>query len=238
LSGTISLSPIAVVRSQFQTNTPAEEMRLKRSQIVIRPEFEPGLLGLEADTDILVVFYFHRIKREEIELQLHPRHNPANPQRGVFATRSQFRPNQLGVTVAHVEKVEANVISVSGLDAQDGTPVLDIKPYAPYFDIDTVQQQLEVREVSSLQEAREAIDLIDAEIIRLLGNRAGYVHQVVQFKKTPDDVRAPARYAEVMRRRRDLAEAAGLNPDVIEGMYKLLVDNFIQEEMDLLQSDK
>ena len=70
MSGTISLSPIAVVRSQFNTNTPAEEMRVKRSQLVIRPEFEPGLSGLEADTDILVVFYFHRIERDEIELVL------------------------------------------------------------------------------------------------------------------------------------------------------------------------
>ena len=61
-------------------------------------------------------------------------HGPmGNPRRGVFATRSQFRPNQLGVTVAHVEKVEANIMTVSGLDAQDGTPVLDIKPYASAF---------------------------------------------------------------------------------------------------------
>ena len=72
-------------------------------------------------------------------------------------------------------------------------------------------------------------------MIRLLGNRAGYVRQVVNFKNTPEDVRAPARYAEVMRRRRELAEANGLNPDVIEGMYKLLVDNFIQEEMEMLR---
>jgi isochorismate pyruvate lyase len=57
---------------------------------------------------------------------------------------------------------------------------------------------------------------------------------VVNFKKTPEEVRAPARYAEVMRRRRELAKANGLNPDVIEEMYKLLVDNFIQEEMKIL----
>jgi isochorismate pyruvate lyase len=61
------------------------------------------------------------------------------------------------------------------------------------------------------------------------------VRQVVNFKKSAEDVRAPTRYAEVMRRRRELAEAAGLNPDVIEGMYKLLVDNFIQEEMEMLR---
>jgi isochorismate pyruvate lyase len=137
--------------------------------------------------------------------------------------------------VARIEQIEANVITVSGLDAQDGAPVLDIKPYEPYFDADTQSQQHEVREVASLAEARAAIDLIDAEVIRLLGNRAGYVRQVVNFKKSAEDVRAPARYSELMRRRRELAEAAGLNPDVIEGMYKLLVDNFIQEEMEMLR---
>jgi len=238
LPQSIRFTPIGFVRSRFQTNTPAEVMRQQLAQIVLEPQFEPGLLGLEPGTDILVLFRFHRIEPEEIELQLHPRHNPANPQRGVFATRTQFRPNQIGATVAQIEAIEGNMITVIGLDAQDGTPVLDIKPYAPYFDADTAQQRLEVREVSSLAEARAAIDVIDAEIIRLLGNRAGYVRQVVKFKQTAEEVRAPARYAEVMRRRREMAEAAGLNPDVIERMYRLLVDNFIKEEMALLHIEE
>lgn len=235
MNDSLSLSPIGFVKSQFKVNTPPEEMRSYPAQIILKTDFEVGLLGLEAGTDILVLFCFHRIQAEEIKLQLHPRHNPENPVRGVFATRSQFRPNRIGATVARLEQVENNILTVSGLDAQDGAPVLDIKPYEPYFDADTRSQQLEVRQVSSLAEARAAIDLIDTEVIRLLGNRAGYVRQVVNFKKTPEDVRAPARYAEVMHHRRELAEANGLNPDVIEGMYKLLVDNFIQEEMELLR---
>jgi tRNA-Thr(GGU) m(6)t(6)A37 methyltransferase TsaA len=235
MNETFVLSPIGVVKSQFETNTPAEEMRLHPSQIILNMELTPGLLGLETGTDILVLFGFHRVQPEEIELQLHPCHNPTNPLKGVFATRSQFRPNRIGATVARVEQIEANVITVSGLDAQDGAPVLDIKPYEPFFDADVQSQQREVRQVSSLAEARTAIDLIDIEVIRLLGNRAGYVRQVVNFKKTPEEVRAPARYAEVMRRRRELAEANGLNPDVIEGMYKLLVEYFIQEEMEIVR---
>jgi isochorismate pyruvate lyase len=137
--------------------------------------------------------------------------------------------------VAHIEHIEGNVITVSGLDAQDGAPVLDIKPFAAYFDADTYSQRLEVQEVASLQEAREAIDAIDAEVIRLLGNRAKYVHQVVNFKKQPEEVRAPERYQQVMRQRRLWAEADGLNPDVIESMYRLLVDNFIEEELELIR---
>ena len=235
MSETITLSPIGFVKSDFATNTPAEVMRTRLSHLVVHPKFTPGLLGLEVGADILILFYFHHVQPEEIALQLHPRHDPDNPLRGVFATRSQFRPNRIGATVARIEQIEANVITVSGLDAQDGAPVLDIKPYETYFDADTQSQQREVCQVSSLAEARAAIDLIDTEVIRLLGNRAGYVRQVVNFKKTVEDARAPARYAEVMRRRRELAEAAGLNPDVIESMYKLLVDNFIQEEMEMLR---
>lgn len=235
MSETITLTPIGFIKSQFDTNTPAEVMRGQISQLVIYPEFGPGLMGLEPGQDILVLFHFHRIQPEEIELQLHPRHNPENPLRGVFATRSQFRPNQIGATVARVEQVEENVITVSGLDAQDDAPILDIKPYVSYFDVDIESQQREVREVSTLAEARAAIDAIDTEIIRLLGNRAGYVRQVVKFKNTPEEVRAPARYAEVMRRRREMAEAQGLNPDVIEAMYKVLVNHFIAEEMEMLR---
>jgi tRNA-Thr(GGU) m(6)t(6)A37 methyltransferase TsaA len=235
LSRTITLSPIAFVKSPFQNNTPAAEIRSRPAQLLVEPEFEPGLMGLEAGLDILILFSFHQVAPAEIELQLHPYHDPANPRRGVFATRSQFRPNRLAATVAHIQAVEGRVITVIGLDALDGAPVLDIKPYAAYFDAELKQQQLEAHQVSTLPEAREAIDLIDAEVIRLLGNRAGFVRQVVNFKRTPDDVRAPARYVEVMRRRREMAEAAGLNPDVIEAMYKLLVEYFIQEEMEILR---
>ncbi len=238
MNDTLILTPIAFVKSDFKENTPAEEMRTHISQLMVEPEFMPGLMGLEPGTDILILFQFHRIQAGEIQLQLHPRHNPDNPLTGVFATRTQFRPNCIGASVARIEQIEGNVITVSRLDAQDGAPVLDIKPYAPYFDADTQSQLLEVREVGSLQEARNAIDVIDAEIIRLLGNRAGYVHQVVNFKKNDEEVRAPTRYAEVMRTRREMAEAAGLNPDVIEGMYKLLVDNFIEEELETLRQGK
>ncbi len=140
MNNTITLSPIAYVKGHFKTNTPAAEMRVHLAQIIVKPEFESGLMGLEAGMDIVVLFHFHRIQPEEIELQLHPGHNPANPRRGVFATRSQFRPNRIGATVARIEAIEDNIITVIGLDAQDGAPVLDIKKYAPNFDTDRPQQ--------------------------------------------------------------------------------------------------
>ena len=232
----LTLTSIGYVKSPFQINTPAEKIRGQPVQIVIEPDFIPGLLGLEAGMDIQVFFYLNQIQNDEIKLQLHPQHNPENPIRGVFATRTQFRPNRIGASVAQIRQIEGNRLTVTGLEALDGTPILDIKPYAPIFDAATKAQQLEPRPVHSLQEAREAIDVIDAEIIRLFGNRATFVHQVVDYKSNDEEeIRAPARYAEVMRRRRELATEAGLNPAVIEAMYKLLVEYFIKEETEILQ---
>lgn len=235
MSQTLCLTPIGFVKSQFTEHVPPEEMRRVPAQIIVEPEFEPGLMGVQSGQDIQVLFYFNKIHSEDIQLHLHPRHNPANPLTGVFATRSPLRPNQIGATVVCIERIDGNTLTVTGIDAQDGTPVLDIKPYVPYFDTGTTQQQLEVREVTSLDEARAMIDAIDAEIIRLFGNRAGFVKQVVRFKQRPEDVPAPERYAAVMQTRRWMAEAAGLNPDIIERMYKLLVDNFIKEEIELIR---
>ena len=82
----------------------------------------------------------HRAEATGYELRLHPGHNPANPIRGVFATRSQYRPNFIAATVATILRIDppqadgAVTLVVTGLDAQDGSPVIDIKPHRPAFD--------------------------------------------------------------------------------------------------------
>lgn len=128
----ISFIPVGWVESEFSGYAPSDEMRKRPSRIVLRPEMAPGLMGLEDVQHILVLFNLHRAT--EYELQLHPGHNPENPIRGVFATRSQYRPNPIAATVADIVSVEDNIIYVTGLDAQDGSPVLDIKPHNPRFD--------------------------------------------------------------------------------------------------------
>ena len=129
---TISLTPLGFVENQFTAYAPSDEMRRHPSRIVLRPDMEPGLMGLAEGDSILVLFYFHR--SPEYELQLHPGHDPSRPLRGVFATRSQYRPNHIGATVAQIKSIEGNIVTVLGLDAQDGSPVLDIKPYSRGFD--------------------------------------------------------------------------------------------------------
>ena len=138
MSRPISFTPIGYVESRFAEYAPSEEMQLHPSRIVVREEMAPGLMELSAGDSILVLFQLHRA--ENYELQLHPRHDPSRPLRGVFATRSQYRPNRIGATVARIISVEDNILTVAGLDAQDGSPVLDIKPHSVTFDTASEQE--------------------------------------------------------------------------------------------------
>ena len=90
---------------------------------------------------------------------------------------------------------------------------------------------------STIQEIRTEIDRIDQEIIRLLGERYGYVKAVVKFKTSETSVRAPDRVATMLQKRRAWAEEAGLSPDIIEKLYSDLVNYFIQQEMRILKND-
>lgn len=89
-------------------------------------------------------------------------------------------------------------------------------------------------ECSSIEEVRSAIDTLDREIVERLGRRFQYVKAITRFKKTADDVRAPVRRQAVLDARRAWAADAGLDPDVIETMYTLLIDHFVAVEMQTL----
>jgi tRNA-Thr(GGU) m(6)t(6)A37 methyltransferase TsaA len=106
------------------------------SRIVLRPECEPMLLNLVDYSHVIVVFWPHQVPAEVrgSKPQLHPRDDPQNPLMGVLATRSQIRPNPLLVTPVKLLEVKGATLKVVGLDAIDGTPVLDIKPYLPHYD--------------------------------------------------------------------------------------------------------
>ena len=86
-------------------------------------------------------------------------------------------------------------------------------------------------ECDTIEDVRAAIDAIDREIVDLLGRRFQYVKAITRFKKTEAEVRAEDRYRAVIQARRQWAAEAGLNPDVVEEMYRLLIAHFIDEEM-------
>jgi tRNA-Thr(GGU) m(6)t(6)A37 methyltransferase TsaA len=107
-----------------------------KTTIEVDRQYKPALLGVEELTYIWVLYWFDRndtADRRAI-LQVHPRGNPKNPLRGVFATRAPVRPNLIAISRCRVLSVEGGVIAIDDIDAFPDTPVLDIKPYDPRSD--------------------------------------------------------------------------------------------------------
>jgi tRNA (adenine37-N6)-methyltransferase len=93
-----------------------------------------SLAGLTDFSHVEIVFLFHLVKESEIVTgSRHPRNRPDWPEVGIFAQRGKNRPNRIGVTICRLRSVENLSLEVTGLDAIDGTPVLDIKPYMLEF---------------------------------------------------------------------------------------------------------
>lgn len=105
------------------------------SEIILDPSFgEQSILGLQDFSHLEIIFLFDQVKKDEIEFKAgHPRNNESWPLVGIFAQRAKNRPNRIGLTTAELVGVEGNVIKVRGLDAIEGTPVLDIKPVMKEF---------------------------------------------------------------------------------------------------------
>jgi tRNA-Thr(GGU) m(6)t(6)A37 methyltransferase TsaA len=119
---TFTLKPIGTVEKEGSHTT-----------LVLNKELEPALMGLENYSHVWVLWWFDKNDTPEKRsiLQVHPRGNKANPMRGVFATRSPVRPNLIAQTLCKVISVEGNVVHIDKIDAFEGTPVLDLKPYIP-----------------------------------------------------------------------------------------------------------
>lgn len=128
----------ASAKSSDETSQPAYEVwpigwvrkTEVRTFIEIDKKYQPALMGVEELDSIWVLYWFDRNDTPEKRaiLQVHPRGNPDNPLRGVFATRSPFRPNLIALSRARILSVKDNVIEIDDIDAFADTPVLDIKP--------------------------------------------------------------------------------------------------------------
>jgi tRNA-Thr(GGU) m(6)t(6)A37 methyltransferase TsaA len=105
-----------------------------RSSIIVREDLVEALEGIEGYSHIIVVFVFDKVPESEQRLRVYVGGDARLPEQGVLATRSQRRPSPIGVSVVKLLRRRGNVIWAIGLDAIDGTPVLDIKPYFPNHD--------------------------------------------------------------------------------------------------------
>lgn len=104
-----------------------------KASIVLDKAYQPGLLGLEGWSHIHILWWFDKndIPQKRAILQVRPRGDQNNPLQGVFATRSPVRPNLLAMSLCKITAIKENVIEIDKIDAFDGTPVVDIKPYTP-----------------------------------------------------------------------------------------------------------
>ena len=130
----ITLRPIGWVRNGWKEWGP--RWRQVVSEIVLDPEHAERLDGIDGFSHIQVLFYMERVSPKERRMErFHPMDREDLPVVGAFATRSQRRPNPIGLTAVRLLGREGNILRVKGLDALDGTPVLDIKPYSPRHDL-------------------------------------------------------------------------------------------------------
>ena len=141
----ISIKPIARMRSDFPTKfgIPRQSSLVEElcSTIVFEPEFRnpDALRGMEGFSHLWIIWQFSEAVRTDWSPTVRPPRLGGNTRMGVFATRSPFRPNNLGLSCVKFEGLEQDpelgtVIRVSGADLMDGTPIFDIKPYIPYAD--------------------------------------------------------------------------------------------------------
>lgn len=124
-----AIAPIGYVHSVLKERAGAPRQGSEGApdvRLEIDAAFAEGLDGIEPGQDIWIFTWLHQAEREV--LKVHPRGNLLNPERGVFATRSPDRPNPIGLHRAKVLSVDGHWLEVQGLEAIDGTPIIDIKP--------------------------------------------------------------------------------------------------------------
>ncbi len=141
----INLKPIARIKTSFPAKfgIPRQSMLVSSltGKIIFEKEFrDPNALrGLEEYSHLWIIWMFSESITEEWSPTVRPPRLGGNKRMGVFATRSPFRPNPLALSCVKIENIELNtqdgpVITVSGIDMLDNTPILDIKPYLPHID--------------------------------------------------------------------------------------------------------
>lgn len=131
----ITYKPIGIIHSPFKevTGMPIQPSGAEgiAGTIEIEPRYVNGLKDLEGFSHIFLIYHFHLA--EGYSLQVKPFMD--DNLHGIFSTRAPRRPNPIGISVVRLVKIEGNTLHIEGIDVVDETPLLDIKPYAPEFDV-------------------------------------------------------------------------------------------------------
>lgn len=126
--------PVGTVRNSVN-NTKYKDWQAVTSQIMVKKNLETALDGVEGFSHLIIIYWMHKLPPDhQLTVKVHPKGDKSLPLTGVFATRSPMRPNPIGIAVVKLLGRHKNILEVKGLDALNGTPVLDIKPYIPSHD--------------------------------------------------------------------------------------------------------
>jgi len=152
----IRYKPIGIIHSPFKEprGTPIQPVAGQEVEgtIEIFPEYVEGLKDLEGFSHIILIYHFHLAKRGTLKVIPYMDNKP----RGVFATRAPTRPNPIGISIVRLVKIEGNTLYIQDIDIIDGTPLLDIKPYVPEFDVRKVEKiGWLIKRVKRLYETRD-----------------------------------------------------------------------------------
>ena len=154
--GEIKYKPIGIIHSPFKEpkGTPIQPAAAKgvNGLVEVFPEYSEGLKDLEGFSHIILIYHFHLSKESSLKVKPYM----DDQIRGVFSTRAPCRPNPIGISVVRLIAIKGNKLYIQDIDIVDGTPLLDIKPYVPEFDVRAIEKigWLE-RNVSKLSKSKD-----------------------------------------------------------------------------------
>lgn len=164
-----TIKEIGCVENKFTTSTDPHELCKFESLIHIHKDYVDGLYKLDENKYLQIIFDFNQSKKFSLQCN-----NYSGEFKGVFATRSPKRPSMIGVTTVVLLKIDKNTLHVMGLDALNGSPVFDIKPFVPLLDTDQIKEV----EVDSLKiyPRTKILHCIKQEDIQTLLLMSGQIH--------------------------------------------------------------
>jgi len=131
----VKYKPIGIIYSPFKQphGTPIQSAGAQdiEGTVELVPEYMEGLKDIDGFSHIILVYNFHLAKGHSLKVKPYM----DDQSRGVFATRAPTRPNPIGISIVRLVRVDGNTLHIKDVDIIDGTPLLDIKPYVPEFDI-------------------------------------------------------------------------------------------------------